>query len=371
MGKRTVPDALGNRYIRCVQQIIYQEEWTMKMRRLLTGLLTAALLTSLAGCGSGAAEPADVAQGTVTESRAPEETADAAGTEAKAKENKDITIAYVTSALTTQIFRDQVTALQNYCDEIGVNFVYTAQEDIGKQLEACDNYISMGVDCLMVHVTDVETYSDTMKRCQEAGIPWFSYDTNIEGSDAYYGWDNYELGYAIGTNAANWVNENFAAGEVVYAASNNYPSAAFLVTREQGYKDALEKLCEADIQWVAEAAGGTTDNGVTAGENFLQCGYDLNLVCAINDSGLCGVYQAFQAAGYGGDKVALFGCDSDPEALDAIAEGGIYKGTINTGLISLAPEFIDICVNLANGQQEGEHWGEFILITKDNVEEWR
>lgn len=29
------------------------------------------------------------------------------------KENSDITIAYVTSALTTQIFRDQVTALED------------------------------------------------------------------------------------------------------------------------------------------------------------------------------------------------------------------------------------------------------------------
>ena len=316
----------------------------MNVKKVLTGTLAAAMTTSM-----------------MTGFVMAEET----------KENSDITIAYVTSALTTQIFRDQVTALEDYCKEIGVNFVYTAQEDEAKQLEACDNYISMGVDCLMVHVTNVDMFADTMKACQEAGIPWFSYDTKMEGDDAYYGWNNYDLGYAIGENAAAWVNENFGEGDVVYAASNNMPTAAFLVTREQGYKDALDEKCDATIEWVAEANGGTTDNGVTAGENFLQCGYDLNLVCAINDSGLCGVYQAFQAAGYDGDKVALFGCDSDPEALEAIAEGGIYKGTINTGLVKLAPDFIDICVGLAKGDEsaKGDHWGDFIMITKDNVQD--
>ena len=125
------------------------------------------------------------------------------------------------------------------------------------------------------------------------------------------------------------------------------------------------------VEWVAEAEGGTIDKGVTAGENFIQCGYDLNLVCAINDSGLCGVYEAFTAANYGDPAtLGLFGCDSDPEALKAISEEGIYKGTINTGLVALAPDFIDIAVGLAQGKAEakGDHWGDFVLITKDNVD---
>lgn len=331
------------------------------MKKLMALLLVLALGMSLTACSGGAE--------TSTDSQS--EAADSG--DSGAKENSDITIAYSTNALTTQIFRDQVTAMQEYCDEIGVNFLYSAQEQTDAQLEAIDNYIAMGVDCLIVHVTSADTFAESMKNCQEAGIPWFSYDTKLEGDDAYYGWDNYDLGYAIGTNAANWVNENFGAGDTVYAASNNYPSADFLLTREEGYKAALDELCEATIDWVVEAEGGTTDNGVTAGENFTQCGYDLNLVCAINDSGLCGVYQAFQAAGYGDpETLGLFGCDSDPEALDAIAEGGIYKGTINTGLVKLAPEFIDIAVGLAKGDEsaKGDHWGDFTLITADNVEEW-
>lgn len=337
----------------------------MKHRNLLSLLMALTLLLSvLSGCSGNTANNSNKDAST----NAPD-SASTSGTQ----DLSDITIAYVTNGLTTQIFRDQVTAMEEYSKEIGCNFVYTAVDDVDAQLAAIDNYIAMDVSCLIVHVTSVETFQDSMKNCQAAGIPFFAYDTNIEGSDAYYGWDNYAMGYAIGTNAANWVNENFGPGDTVYAASNDRKIFDFLVVREQGYKDALDELCEADIEWVIEAPGGNTERGVTAGENFIQCGYDLNLVCAINDSGLCGVYQAFQAANYGeGKTLGLFGCDSDPEALAAIAEGGIYKGTINTGLVALAPEFIDIAVGLAQGDESarGEHLGDFIMITAENVDDW-
>lgn len=57
----------------------------MNVKKVLTGTLAAAMITSM-----------------MTGFVMAEET----------KENSDITIAYVTSALTTQIFRDQVTRLR-------------------------------------------------------------------------------------------------------------------------------------------------------------------------------------------------------------------------------------------------------------------
>lgn len=330
------------------------------MKKALAVLLALVFTLSFAACGGGGSS-------STAASTAASSASVAQAASDKTLSNSDITVAYVTSALTTQIFRDQVTALQAYADEIGINFVYTAEEQVSDQVTAAENYISMGVSVLMVHVTDEQSWLDVMKEAQSAGIKFFAYDTQVEGADAYYGWNNYDLGYAIGENAAEWVNKTFAEGETCYAASNNYPSAPSLIEREQGYKDAVEKTSKCTIEWVTEAAGGTTDNGVTAGENYLQCGKDLNLIVGINDSGLVGVYEAFDAAGYGNDKVALFGCDSDPEALELISKDTIYRGSINTGLVRLAPDFLDICVDLANGKEGGDHWGDFIKITKDNV----
>ena len=134
--------------------------------------------------------------------------------------------------------------------------------------------------------------------------------------------------------------------------------------------DALDELTHVEIDWIADQQAGTVDEGVSAGENFLQLGEDINLIVGINDSGLVGVYEAFDAANYKPENLALFGCDSDPEALNLIKQDTIYKGTINTGLVKLAPEFMDICIDLANDTGGGEHWGDFFFITKDNVDEF-
>ena len=333
------------------------------MKKSISILLTLVLILSLAACGGTPATPTP----------APAQPTPAAEAQDTVRDNSDITVAYAVSALTTQIFRDQVTALEAYAKEIGINFMYTACATESDKVTACENYIAMGVDVLLVHVGDALVYEDVMKEAQSKGIAWFSYDTNIEGSDAYYGWNNYSLGRAIGENAAIWINENFAEDEICNAASNNYPALPFLVERENGYRDAIEEFANCTVEWVAEGDGGIVEFGVTSGENFLQIGKEINLVVGINDSGCVGVYEAFEAAGYGtaaGSRVAIFGCDSDPEALELISKGTIYKGSINTGLVALAPDFIDICVDLANGQGGGDHWGDFIKVTIDNVADY-
>ena len=281
----------------------------------------------------------------------------------------DITIAYAASSLTNEIFAMQIEAMQKYCDEIGVKFLYKPSEDNEGKIAAIENYKSMDVDVIMVHVTDTASFEGAMKEVQAAGIKFFSYDTKIEGCDAYYGWDNYDLGWAIGENAAEWVNANFDPSETVNAASANYPSLDFLKTREQGYIDALAELAP-NVVWVTEGLGGLASNGVTSGENFLQMGVDINLVVGINDGGCLGVYEAFKAANYGGDKVGIFGCDATGDALNAIADGGIYRGTVTTELINVAPEFIDICVAMALGEEGGDHWGPTTPINSENINEF-
>ena len=118
------------------------------------------------------------------------------------------------------------------------------------------------------------------------------------------------------------------------------------------------------MEWVAEGIGGNAANGVTAGDNFLQTGKDINLVVGINDGGCLGVLEAFNAAGYGGDKVGISAGDATNDALNAVKEGGIYRGTVTTGLVSLAPDFIDLAVKLAQGEAvDRENLGPTTLIT--------
>ena len=44
---------------------------------------------------------------------------------------------------------------------------------------------------------------------EDAGVRFISYDSDIDGTSGFIGIDNHEYGYAIGKNAAEWINDNF------------------------------------------------------------------------------------------------------------------------------------------------------------------
>ena len=329
------------------------------MKKVVAFVLAIAMSLSLVACGGGdsSTDGSSVIDSAVN-------SANEGGTVA----NEDIEIAYVSGDLANEIFAKQVEAMTAYSEEIGVTFLNTPCKDDAAKITAIENYIQAGVDVIICHVSTASVIEDSMKAAQAAGIKFFAYDTAIDGCDVFFGWDNYDYGWSIGVNAANWVNENFADGETCYAVSANYPTSDFLVVREQGYIDALNELCEGKIEWVGEAVGGSTANGVTAGENWLQMGQDINLVVGINDAGCLGVMEAFKAAGYGGDKVAIFAGDAVGDAINAmLEEDSIYRGTVLTGLVFYAEQFIDICVNLANGGTEPYYYGGLWFVTPENV----
>lgn len=349
-------------------------------KRLLAVLLACSVFAGLTACAAApAAAPAAPAAEEKQEEAAPaeetKEEAEAAVEEAveqagEEKDLSDIQIAYVSGLLTNEIFAMQVEAMQKYCDEIGVQFLNTPCADDAAKISACENYIQAGVDVIICHVSTVAAMTDSMHQAQEAGIKFFAYDTPIDGCDAFFGWDNYDYGWSIGMNAVNWVNEHFGEDDTCYCYSVNYPDADFLVVRESGYVDAINENAKCKIEWAGAGKGGSTVNGVTTGENWLQNGKPINLVVGINDAGALGVLEAFNADGRfeGKDDIAIFAGDATSDAIRAMQEEGtLYKGTVLTGLVNYAAQFIDISVNLAQGNPEHYYYGGLWFITPENV----
>ena len=324
-------------------------------KKILAVLLGCSMAMGLTGCSGSSS------QSTAT----PEQSADSGE-----KDLSDIKIAYVSGQLTNEIFAMQVEAMQKYADEIGVTFLNTPCADDAAKISAIENYIQAGVDVLIVHVSTVAAMTDPMHQAQEAGIKFFAYDTAIDGCDAFFGWDNYDYGWSIGMNAVNWINEHFGEDDTCYCYSANYPSLDFLLIRENGYIDAINENAKCNIEWAGEGLGGSTVNGVTTGENWLQNGKPINLVVGINDAGCLGVLEAFNADGRfeGADDVAIFAGDATSDAINTMMkEGSLYKGTVLTGLVNYAKQFIDISVNLAKGEKEHYYYGGLWFITPENV----
>ena len=293
-----------------------------KMKKMLAAILTGGMVLALAACGSG-------------------------GGESKEEKESDIKIGFVVSDMSDAFFAHLVQELQDYSDEIGVTFTVTEAPEISDKITGIENF------------------------AEDAGVHFISYDSDIEGTSGFIGVDNMKYGYEIGKNAADWIKENFEESEEVKVGVCNYPDYPFLVTREEGILKALEELAP-NAKVVVSAKAGYTPEGVDVGDAWVQSNPDLNVVVGINDAGVLGVYETFNAAGIDGDKLGMFGGDAVDDALTALKAGGTFRGTVSTEMLPNAHQFIDMAVELAeNGKvAERELYFPMKTVTVDTVDEF-
>lgn len=266
-----------------------------------------------------------------------------------------VTIAFVISDLTNEVFVELMDACAEEAEAVGAEFTFIEAQEVADKITAIENLTNAGTDVIISHVSDPTAMQPTIEAAQAAGSKFIAYDTDTETSDAFFGADNYALGQYIGFMAAEWINETFDSSETVKVGMANYPEFNFLVIRENGIIDALAEAAP-NAEIVVSQQAGFIVEGVDVGEVWLQSEPDLNVVVGINDSGVVGVYQSFIAGGVDSQDstIGMFGCDATSEALRLMEDNGIFRGTVTTSLVAMAPDFIETSVKLAN-DEEVEH----------------
>lgn len=283
----------------------------------------------------------------------------------------DVKVGFVVSDMSDAFFAHLVQNMQDAADKQGVTLTVKECPEISDKISGIENFVSAGCDTIICHVTDADALKDAAMAAEDAGVHFVSYDSDIEGTSGFIGIDNHEYGYAIGKNAAEWINANFDASEEVKVGVCNYPDYPFLVTREEGILDALKELApNAKVEVTAKA--GYTPEGVDVGDAWVQSNKDLNVIVGINDAGVLGVYESFNSAGLKGDKLGMFGGDATDDALTAIKDNGSFKATVSTNMLLHADYFINMSVELTEKGELEEREVLFPLqaITADNVDEY-
>ncbi len=310
------------------------------------------MIWSLAGCGSsGGGESSET-----TESK---------------DDSKKVKIGFVVSDMSDAFFAHLVQNMQADAEKKGVTLTVKECPEISDKITGIENFVEAGCTAIICHVTDADALKDAAANAESAGVKFISYDSDIEGTSGFIGIDNHEYGYAIGKNAAEWINENFKESEKAKVGVCNYPDYPFLVTREEGILDALKELAPS-AEVVVTAKAGYTPEGVDVGDAWVQSNPDLNVVVGINDAGVLGVYESFKSAGIKGDKLGMFGGDAVDDALAALKENGVFKATVTTNMLLHSDYFIDMAIELTENGKLDEREVLFPLdpITPDNVEEY-
>jgi ribose transport system substrate-binding protein len=179
------------------------------------------------------------------------------------------------------------------------------------QTSQVDNFITQGVDLLMISPFEAAPLTPAVARAMKAGIPVIELDRRTNGDPgkdytAFVGGDNYKIAFEAGTYTAKVLLPD--GGEV--AVLEGLPSSTPAVERLNGFKDGVKQ--NPKIKVVAEqAADWLPDKAQTAFSAMLEANPDIRVVYASNDMMAAGSYLAAKGAGKA-DQVKIIGTDGLP-----------------------------------------------------------
>jgi len=284
----------------------------MKKNKIAAVLLSAAMLLSLAACGSAgtaAEEPAQEAQETETAAAAAEL----------------YEIAVVVKVVGIDYFSVFEEGVEDFADEYGVNAYVTGPStaDAAEQVNIINDLISSGVDAICVVPNDAAALEEVLQKAQDAGIVVVTTESpDQNGADA-------DVELIINDAFAELVAEDAAqavGGEGQYALY----VGGLTVPLHNAWADRVE-------EYIAENYPGLTlvTDRIACGEDaalarettldLLKTYEGLNCIISFGSQGPIGAGQALTEKGLAGE-VAVLGNIIPSEGAELLESGAITSG---------------------------------------------
>jgi len=200
-----------------------------------------------------------------------------------------------------------------------VKTYYSLKND--EQLAAAQQFITDGVDYLLISAADTNGWDSTLQAAQEAGIKVFLFDRMIDCDESLYEAAVVSDMPQEGTTAVNWLlaqgldeyNVIHIQGVLLNAAQKGR-TAALDAQFEAG---TMKKVVQQTANWDEAAAKQIVESVINSGEAF-------NVIYAENDGMARGAVAALDEAGitYGVDgDVIVMGFDCNKWALRELLAG--------------------------------------------------
>jgi ABC-type sugar transport system substrate-binding protein len=309
----------------------------MKTFKIVLAIVLSTMLL-LTGCSTsqntGASSSPSASQEPSASEQAPAQSATA----------KTIKLAYTCQDLTNTYFVEVARGVEDRCKELGIDVViHDGKADIANQVTAFENFISQGVNAIIVSPIDQKGLIPSLEAAHKAGIKVIAGNQNVEGSDAFITVPEYEYGFTIGENAGKWIKEKL--GGTAKVAIFDYPELESIIARGDGIQEGILSVApKAEI--VARQSANNPEKGMANMENILQANPGVEVLVGVNDAGVLGGYEAVMAAGKESDRFYIGGLDATPEALAKIKEGGIYRATVDIQPYESGKLFVDTTIKV-------------------------
>lgn len=373
----------------------------MKKKAISVILSLTMVAAMVAGCGNKTEETSAPQE---TEAEAPAETpaeaedttggeeADATEGEAAPAGNADLAdkkvgvCIYQFSDNFMTLFR---TELQNYLVSLGFSAdnitISDGANDQATQTGQIDNFITAGVDVLIINPVNSSSAETITDKVVAAGIPLVYINREPdEDEEARWEENNWDVTYVgcdarqsgtfqgelIGDLGLETIDKN-GNGKIDYIMVEGDPENIDAQYRTEfsvkALTDAgLEVNCLTDQvgNWAQDQAQQIVANALG------QYGNDVEVVFCNNDAMALGALQAIDAAGRKvGEDIYLVGVDALSEALENVISGTM-TGTVFNDHFSQSHSAADAAVNYLTGAGNDHYIGcDYVKVTQDNAQE--
>lgn len=330
-------------------------------KKLLSLILCVAMVAGVvAGCGSTEKATAD----------AP--VVEEVGEESAAKEGGyKLGISVLT--MSGQFFIDLVDSAKATIEGMGGELIVNdADNSAETQVAAVENFISAGVDGIIICAVDTEAVAPIIAEAKAEGIAVVCLTSKVEGYDAYIGADEYLLGYTQGVAVGQWIAEKWGTEEEIEAATLNYDLLESVIQRKVGIMEGVQEYAP-NVKFVADQTAADQSEGMTATENFLQANPNLRVVCGVSDGAALGAYEAFKANEMTDpEKYIIAGVDATAEALNKISEGTIYQFSVDQNPKGTGAKLVETCIAVIEGGEFVKDYNQdLVCVTPDNIADYK
>ena len=253
--------------------------------------------------------------------------------------------------------------------ELGADIIWQGphkEDDRQMQIQVMQNFISRGVDAIVLAPLDARSMVSPVESAVRRGIPVIIIDSGLDSEvqSSFIATDNYEGGRMGARYVADLID---GTGKVVMLRYQE--GSASTTNREEGFLDALEEHApDAELLVDNMYSGATMAKALQVSQNILNRFPEIDAIWTPNESATQGMLRALETAGRVGD-VHLIGFDVNEILIDAMRTGHL-SGLVVQDPFGMGYEGVKAAVAVVQGETIPRQVDtRSVLVTNENIDD--
>ena len=240
--------------------------------------------------------------------------------------------------------------IQAAADEAGSELILgNTENDLAKESSMIDDYITRGVDAILITPISADGSAAALKKAKDAGITIICFNTCVSEdgiASAFLVTKNEDLGSTTGKAAVKFIEEQMGGSATIGLL--NCDQFEGCPPRKEGFLAEVTKLPGVEI--VADQAGWIADDALPVSEAMLEANPTINLLWAANEGGTVAHALAVQSSGLAGE-VFVFGTDMNNQMAQMLqADNNILQGVTGQAPFQMGYDAFMTILRVLNGE---------------------